>query len=130
VIQFTSGCAVHWHSRAVLTAIAPAPPVAGTVEGGASKATEHFDTEEGEVIVFPDEPHPASPSAAARTAAIAAETRREGSVKVVHIFETAVVAAGEEHLLSRCLPTSTVGVAFLESPARCRAFSHRNGLDQ
>jgi hypothetical protein len=91
------------------------------VEGGASKATEHFDTEVGEVIVFPDEPHPASPSAAARTAAIAAETRREGSVKVVHIFETAVVAAGEEHLLSRCLPTSTVGVAL---------WSHRRGVER
>jgi hypothetical protein len=45
----TSGCAVHWHSRSVFTVIDPVPPDAGTVEPGASNATEHFALADGDV---------------------------------------------------------------------------------
>ena len=69
--QATSGWAVHWHSRSVLTSIAPDPPEAGTGVPGASTVTAHFDNVEGEVTVLPDEPQDVSASAAVRKAAFA-----------------------------------------------------------
>jgi hypothetical protein len=102
--QFTSGWAVHWHSRAVFTASDPVPPVAGRVEAGVSTATAHLDTEEGEVLVCPDEPQASGNTERARIAVFVANLTRQPKSRRLCIFETAVFAAGEEQLLSRCLP--------------------------
>jgi hypothetical protein len=49
--------AVHAHSRAVVTAICPVPPVAGTGAAGGASETAHLETVAGEVtVVLPDEP--------------------------------------------------------------------------
>src|SRR6188472_3458856 len=70
--QPTSGWAVHWQTRSVFTVMEPLPPLAGTVEDGASNAIGHLEKEVGEVTVLPDEPQPASANATARMAALAA----------------------------------------------------------
>jgi hypothetical protein len=50
--------AVHAHSRAVVTAICPVPPDAGTGAAGEETDTPHLETVAGEVtVVLPDEPH-------------------------------------------------------------------------
>jgi hypothetical protein len=50
--------ALHAHSRAVVTAICPVPPVAGTGVSGGETETPHFETVAGDVtVVDPDEPH-------------------------------------------------------------------------
>jgi hypothetical protein len=82
----------------------PFPPEAGTVEPGASKATEHLDSAEGEVTVFPDEPQPDRAIATARPVTLAAKTASRERGRAVCILVTAVVAAGEEQVLSKCPP--------------------------
>ena len=75
--QGTSDSAVHWHSRSVLTGIAPLPPSAGTAAAGASKLTAHLGNVEGDEKVLPDDPHAASVSDQRRMAA-EAERRSDG----------------------------------------------------
>ena len=104
LIHVTSGCALHWHSRSVETVIVPPPPVAGTVEPGLSTVTAHLDRLEGEVIVFPDEPHPVTPMAQANSA-VTAEKLRD-LVAACRLRMAANGCGGRrEELPSRCLPT-------------------------
>ena len=65
VSQGFSEDAVHAHSRAVVTAIAPVPPAAGSGVSGPVTDTPHLDTVAGEVIVVDaDEPQAETATAA------------------------------------------------------------------
>jgi len=103
--QVTSGWAVHWHSRSVRTSREPEPPEDGRGLPGASTLTAHFESVDGDVAVFPEDPHDGSASAAAKSAAFIARiaglllTRRSRMVS-----GTAVVADPEEVNLSRYAP--------------------------
>jgi hypothetical protein len=71
--QLESDVAVHWHSRSVVTATDPAPPVAGTLEADGSNATAHFVSVVGVVTVLPEEPHARRVSAQTRIHAAGAK---------------------------------------------------------
>jgi hypothetical protein len=72
--------AVHAHSRAVVTATCPVPPVAGTGVAGGDTETPHFETVAGEVmVVFPDEPQAAREAARAATDTSTAQRRCQPS---------------------------------------------------
>ena len=65
VSQGFSEDAVHAHSRAVVTAIAPLPPDAGNGVSGPVTETPHLDTVAGDVIVVDaDEPQAETATAA------------------------------------------------------------------
>src|SRR3954462_13210531 len=95
----------------------PAPPLAGTVEPGLSTVTAHLDRLEGDVIVFPDDPHAAVTMAQANSAAIAGKLRDCAGAGRLLIARTAVVASREEPALSKSLPTGAE--PFDERVTRC-----------
>lgn len=83
----------------------PEPPEAGTGVPGASTETAHFDNVDGEVTVFPDEPHDVSAIVAAKSAAFTAKIAGRPVTRRLRIVPgTAVVADPEEVNLSRCAP--------------------------
>jgi hypothetical protein len=87
VSQAASDWADHWHSRSVEMGIEPVPPEADKVEDGASNATAHFDTEDGEMTVLPELPQPAASTPHIDTPAItaAANTRAGATLSyIVH----------------------------------------------
>jgi hypothetical protein len=84
----------------------PEPPEAGTGLPGASTETAHFANVDGEVTVFPDEPHDIAATAAAKIAAFIEKiASRRVSGRSCIALGTAVVADPEEANLSRCAPT-------------------------
>src|SRR4029079_654418 len=98
----------------------PPPPVAGTVEAGLSTVTAHLDRLEGEVIVFPEDPHPAIPIAQANSAVIAEKLRSCVVAIRLRIARTAVVAAGKSQCFQDAYQLRLCHISVVWSPAGTR----------
>src|SRR5574338_818276 len=90
--QDTSGAAVHWHSRAVVTAICPVPPWAGNVASVAPSVTAQREMVLGEVAVEVEDPHAASSGATATSARNVRRVTANGTPRASPRTRTAVLA--------------------------------------